>query len=80
MIDANLFIGAMIIAVVQAVKYVAPGVSGVFTILAAMVVGGLTAALAPHIGVSAITIAQGVLDGLAAAGVHTVVSNAPNKN
>jgi hypothetical protein len=80
MIDANLFIGAVIVAIVQAIKYVAPGVTGTITILVAMVVGGLTAALAPHIGISPITVAMGVLDGLAAVGVHTVVSNAPNKS
>jgi uncharacterized membrane protein len=75
MIDANLFIGAVIVALVQAIKEVFPGVQGAITTIVAALVGALIALLAPHIGVVSVSIAMGVLDGLAAAGVHTVVTN-----
>jgi hypothetical protein len=74
MVDSVVFIGAIIIAVTQAIKFVAPKVSGAVTIIVAMIVGALVAALAPHIGVAHITIAQGILTGLGAVGVHTVAS------
>lgn len=80
MIEANLFIGALVVAIVQAIKEVFPQVSGAITTVTAMVVGGLVALAAPHIGVAAVTVAQGVLDGLAAVGVHTVVSANGSKN
>ena len=74
MIDSALFIGAVIIAVTQAIKFVVPQVSGAITVIVAMVVGAITAVLAPHIGIAPISVAQGVLTGLGAVGVHTVAN------
>ena len=74
MIDSAIFIGAIIIAITQAIKYVAPKVNGVITMIVAMVVGALVALLAPHIGLTDITVAQGILTGLASVGAHTVAS------
>lgn len=80
MIDSTVFIGAMIVAVVQAIKEVFPQVSGAITTLVAVVVGAVIALLAPHIGVASITVAQGMLTALASVGVHTVVSSVGRKN
>lgn len=71
MIDSVLFIGAIIIAVTQAVKFVWPKVSGAVTIIIAILVGVAVALLDTHIGVADITVAQGVMIALAAVGVHT---------
>ena len=74
MVTGVLFIGAIVIALTQVIKILAPKVSGALTIIVAAIVGGIVAALAPHIGVAPITVAQGILTGLGAAGVHTVAS------
>lgn len=80
MIDSSIFIGAMVIAIVEAIKAVAPGVNGAITTLVAIGVGALVAVFATHIGLGAVTIAQGALTGLASAGVHTVASAVSSKN
>lgn len=74
MIDSVVFIGAGIIAVTQAIKFVAPKVNGAVTILVAVLVGILVALLDTNIGIADITVAQGILTALAAVGVHTTVS------
>jgi hypothetical protein len=79
MIDSTVFIGAMIIAIVQAIKEVVPGVSGAITTAVAIVVGALVAVFAPHIGVADISVSQGILTGLASVGVHTVASAVSTK-
>lgn len=71
MTEGAIFIGAVIIAVTQAVKYVAPKVNEVITIAVAVLVGLLVAVLDKEIGVVDITIAQGILIALAAVGVHS---------
>lgn len=76
MIDSMIFIGAMIIAITQIIKIIIPQVSGAITIGVAMLVGVGVALLAPYIGVAHLTIAQGIMDALAAVGVHTVASAA----
>lgn len=75
MIDSVVFIGAVIIAVTQAIKYLAVGVSGIVTMIVAVIVGVLVALLDTHIGIADITVAQGILTALAAVGVHTVAAN-----
>lgn len=74
MVDSVVFIGAIIIALTQAVKFVWPKVSGALTIIIAVLVGVVVALLDTHIGVADITVAQGVLIALAAVGVHTTAS------
>jgi len=75
MIDSTIFIGAIIIAITQAIKYVAPKVSGLITMLVALLVGILVAVLDTSIGLTNISVAQGILIALAAIGTHTVASN-----
>ena len=75
MVDSTLFIGAIIIAITQAIKIVAPGVSGVVTILVALLVGVLVGLLDTAIGLTDISVAQGLLIALASVGVHTVASS-----
>jgi type III secretory pathway component EscS len=75
MIDSVLFIGAIIIAVTQALKILWPKViTGAVTIIVALIVGIAVALLDTHIGVQDITVAQGILIALAAVGVHTTAS------
>lgn len=73
MTEGAIFLGAVIIAVTQAVKLLVPKrVQGVVTIAVAALLGLVLALVDKEIGVVDITVAQGVLLGLAAAGVHTV--------
>lgn len=71
MIEGAVFIGAVIIAVTQAVKFLVPAVSGALTIAIAVVVGVVVALLDTRIGVVDVTVAQGVMIALAAVGAHT---------
>ena len=79
LIDSTIFIGAIIIAITQAIKYVWPAVSGAVTILVALVVGVLVALLDTSIGVVNISVAQGIMIALAAVGVHTVAASVGTK-
>jgi hypothetical protein len=74
MIDSVLFIGSAIIAIVQLIKFYAPKVNGGITIIVAALVGIVVALVDVQIGVANISIAQGIMTGLAAAGVTTVAS------
>lgn len=69
MVDSTIFIGTVIIAVVQIIKYFVPAVAGVVTILVAAIVGGIVGIIDTSIGVTNITVAQGILIGLGSAGV-----------
>lgn len=71
MIEATLFIGLVIIAATQLCKYLVPRISGATTIAVACAVGVIVAVFDTSIGVQDISIAQGILIGLAAVGVHT---------
>jgi hypothetical protein len=70
MIEGSIFIGAVIIAVTQVVKYLNPQVNGALTIGVAVLVGILVALLDKKIGVVDLTVAQGIMVALAAVGVH----------
>lgn len=72
--DSAIFIGAAIIALTQAIKYIVPGVSGAITIIVAILLGILVSLLGPTIGVAHITIAEGIITALAAVGVHTTAT------
>lgn len=74
MIQGAIFIGAIIIAITQCIKLLAPKVNGAVTIIVAVIVGILVALLDKQIGVVDITVAQGILIALGAVGVHTTVS------
>jgi Flp pilus assembly protein protease CpaA len=74
MIEASLFIAVVIIAVTQLAKDIFPKIVNAWIILAAIVIGIVIALIDTHIGIGDITIAQGVLAGLSAVGIHTVAS------
>lgn len=74
MIDSVLFIGTVIIAITQLIKFYAPKVNGGMTIIVAALVGLVIALVDTEIGVVDVTIAQGILTGLSAAGVVTVAT------
>lgn len=69
MVEATLFIGTVIIALTQIVKHLVPSVSGIWTIIVAALVGAIVALVDQFIGVTDITVAQGLMTGLGAAGV-----------
>lgn len=75
MIEGTVFIGAAIIAATQFVKFIAPQVNGAVTIAIAVVMGVVVALVDKEIGVVDITIAQGVMAGLASSGTITLARN-----
>mgnify|MGYP003451797207 CR=1 FL=1 len=70
--EATVLIGAMIIGLTQLVKYIVPSVKGWVTILIAILVGVAVGLLDQLIGVTDITVAQGIVIALSAIGVTTV--------
>lgn len=74
MVEAPIFIGFAIAGITQFIKLVAPRVSGAMTIVVAAVVGAVIAMIDVQIGVVDISIAQGIMLGLAAAGVVATAS------
>ncbi len=72
MIEGAIFLGACIIAATQAIKYLVKDVNGVVTIAVAVLLGILIALIDKEIGVTDLTVAQGILLGLASVGVHSV--------
>lgn len=74
MVEASVFIGAVIIAVTQVIKYLSPAVKGLVTIAVAVVVGIVVALVDTSVGIRDITVAQGILTALAAIGVHSTVN------
>jgi len=69
MIEGSIFIGTVIIGVTEAIRYLVAQVNGAVTIAVAALIGLLVALLDTHIGVTDITVAQGILIGLGSAGV-----------
>lgn len=76
MVEATLFIPLIIIAITQMVKMVFPQITGFLTILIAFVVGVVVALVDRSIGVTDITVAQGLVYALGAIGVTVVASKA----
>lgn len=72
--EATLFISLIIVALTQIVKLVAPKVTGVATVVVAILAGVVVALLDTTIGVADITIAQGIVSALGAVGITTVAS------
>ena len=76
MVEATLFVPLMIVAVIQIVKMILPNVKGWLTIIVAIVLGVVVAMLDTHIGVTDITIAQGIVLALEAIGVTVLAKKA----
>lgn len=74
MIEGVIFIGLAIIATTQFIKSLVPNVNGAVTILVAVAIGIIVALIDKEIGVVDLTVAQGIVAGLAAVGVHTTAS------
>jgi hypothetical protein len=75
MIDSAVFIGAIIIAITQALKFLNPKIAGLITMVVAVLVGILIALIDTGIGLANISVAQGILIALAAVGVHTTAAS-----
>lgn len=76
--DAIFFIGLVIIAITQFLKLLIPKMNGAVTIVVAIVVGVVVALVDGFIGVTDISIAQGVVAGLTAVGISTVANKTGN--
>lgn len=75
MIEATVFIVAVIAGITQLIKLLSPKVSGATTIMVAVLVGLVVAVVDTAIGVQDISIAQGIMAGFASAGTVAVVEN-----
>lgn len=75
MVEGVIFLGAVIIAATQFVKYVADAfnkeINGAVTIAVAVVLGIVVALVDKEIGVVDLSVAQGIMLALAAVGVHS---------
>lgn len=76
MVDATIFIPFIIIAITQVIKMFAPAVHGGVTILVALLVGVVLAIIDTHIGVTDISIAQGLLLAGSAVGITVAAAKA----
>lgn len=76
MVDAIVFIPLVIIAVTQMVKMAFPQITGFLTIVVAFIVGVVVALVDRSIGVTDITIAQGLVYALGAIGITAVAAKA----
>lgn len=76
MVEASLLIGLLIIAVTQLIKAEVPAVHGRMTVAVALGVGVLVAVVDRHIGVSDVSIAQGLVIALGAVGGTVLAAKA----
>lgn len=76
MVDATILIGLLIIAVTQLIKAEVPAVKGRITVAIALGVGVLIAIVDKNIGVTDITIAQGLVIALSAVGGTVLAAKA----
>lgn len=73
MISAVVFIGLAIVALVELCKRLeAKDYRGVIVIVGAALIGALIGVLDTHIGVTDVSVAQGIVIGLDAVGVHQI--------
>lgn len=72
-----LLIGAIIIGITQAIKFLAPKVRGIITIVVAILVGIVVALVSSNTktGLDPISVANGILIALGAVGVHVTATN-----
>lgn len=69
MIDTAFFVGAVVAGVTEFIRLLSPKVQGPVTVAVAALVGVLVALVDTQVGVADVTIAQGLVIGLATAGV-----------
>lgn len=74
MVEASLFIGAIIAGITQAIKLVVPDrIDGIVTVATALLVGVLVAIVDVSVGVVDVSIAQGIMIAFGTVGVVTAV-------
>lgn len=66
--DGVIFIGAVVVALVDAIKALVPSVHGAVTVVVAGLIGGILGALGSSIGLVDVSLATGVMAGFAASG------------
>lgn len=76
MVEASLFIPLIIVAVTQLVKMGVPQIQGWVTVILAFVVGLVIALIDQLIGVTDISVAQGLVYALGAIGISVVAGKA----
>lgn len=76
MVEATLFISLVIVAATQLIKMAAPTVVSWLTIIVALVIGVVIALVDTYIGVTDISIAQGIVAAFGAIGLSTLANKA----
>ncbi len=66
--EGVVFIGAVVVAVVDAAKSLSPKINGYVSVVLAGLIGGLIALVDVELGVQNLSVAEGILAGLAASG------------
>lgn len=69
MVEAVVFVGAIIAGVTEFIKNLSPQIQGAVTVAVAVAVGIVVALVDVQMGIENISIAQGIMIGLASAGV-----------
>lgn len=70
------FIGLIVIAITQQIKFLSPAVTGIVTAVVAVVIGALVGLLDTAIGLPDVTVAFAIWTAVGAIGAHTLVSAA----
>lgn len=73
------FIGGIVIAITQQIKFLSLKITGVLTVIIAIIVGALIGMLDNQLGLPDITVAQGIWIAIAAVGAHTLASSVNTK-
>lgn len=76
MVEATLFISLVIVAATQLIKMAAPTVVSWLTIIVALVIGVAIALIDTYIGVTDISVAQGIVAAFGAIGLSTLANKA----
>lgn len=76
MVEATIFIPLIIIAVTQMIKMALPQINGFVTVLVALCVGVIVALIDTSIGVTDVSIAEGIVAALGAVGISALASKA----
>lgn len=79
LVDAAVFLPVVILAVTQLLKMAVPAISGWLTVVVVLVLGVTLAYFDVFIGVSDISIAQGVMSALGAIGINVLADKAGDR-
>lgn len=73
------FIGLIVIAITQQIKFLSTQVTGIVTVIVAIVVGGLIGLLDKQIGLPDVTVGFAIWTAVGAVGAHTLASSVNTK-